>query len=83
MAITRTNQFTTVMGDLVVACDYLDLDGSATTVTLPVGTIVYAELGQCGTIDAGVSASWSGTTLTLSGAGISNQYAYVLYFGTA
>jgi len=84
MAITQSNQFLTVMGDVVVGCDILTLDGSATTITLPVGEIYYAHvLYGMGTGGAGTSATWSGDTLTLSAAGNSTKTHYVFYMGTA
>jgi len=82
MAISLTKQFLTVMGDRVVGCYLLTLDGSATTVKLPIGVIDMAYvLRGMGTGPAGTTVSWSSATLTLSAAGASAKTHYVFFVG--
>lgn len=82
MAISLTKQFLTVMGDRVVGCYLLTLDGSATTVNLPIGVTEMAWIiPGMGTGPSGTTVSWSTKTLTLSAAGANTKTHYVFFVG--
>lgn len=85
MAINkRKSYFETIMGDKVVGCWRVTMDGSATTLDLPVGTIDFAFIAQSvGSSIAGTSISWSGSTVTFSSALTAGNDRDIFFFGTA
>ncbi len=82
MALTYTESFQTIIGDRRLGFGYITHDASDTTVDVPCDTVDYVFiLPQVGTNSTATTCSWSGNTLTVSGAGTSGRTDYVIWIG--
>jgi len=84
MAISLTETWMCVMGDKYVAHYTITHDGSSTTFTAPMGTVdEVVVFRQYGTNSTEVTASASGSTVTVSAAGTSGDTDKLMLYGSA